>query len=103
MRSSFAKAWLTTFPGVGLVGGGDGMVELWCGDMKAYESSWKGGRGMVGGVTRERGEVTFFTLVVFEEFHALEGSGTADEFMAEFGLVVEVVVVDLLVAVSCIV
>jgi hypothetical protein len=36
---------------------------------------------------------TFFTLVVLEEFHALEGSGTADEFMAEFGLVLVVAIV----------
>jgi hypothetical protein len=81
----------------------DAMGGLWCGDMKAYERGWKGGRGMVGGVRGEREEVTFFTLVVFEELHALEGCGTADEFVAELGLVVEVVAVDLLVAVSCIV
>jgi hypothetical protein len=41
--------------------------------------------------------------MIFEELHALEGSGAADEFVAEFGLVVGAVVVDLLVAVSGIV
>jgi len=40
--------------------------------------------------------LAFLTLVVFEELHALEGSGTSDELVRELDLVVRVVVTAIL-------
>jgi hypothetical protein len=41
-------------------------------------------------------------LSVLEELHSLEGSGTADEFVREFGFM-SVITVDLLVSVAAVV
>ena len=48
-----------------------------------------------------RRRLTFFLLVVFPQLHAFEGCGAADDFVAEFGLVlVAAGAVDFLVGVS---
>lgn len=41
--------------------------------------------------------LTLLTLVVFKELHAFEGSGTSDELMGEFGLVVGLAVPAILI------
>ena len=69
------------------------------------EVSWGSakGKGIVlwNCVVAPGGGLTFFLLVVFPQLHAFEGCGSADHFVAEFGLVlVAAGAVDFLVGVA---